>query len=161
MAQTRSCFSPDKLVCVPQLPSRAFGIAIFLVASTSNLCIRIAQHCRPPQTQSPFEAWGCAPVDGRAAAPARQRGPSVSLTASQLRRIYFCRGSMTTRMLRFDEGVVSIPIVQGSGPPRRIAYGCTSHARPRNAFPTCMTRPHEFKLSCSGEDIRSLKCSGR
>ena len=36
---------------------RAFGIAIVLVASTSNLCIRIAQQCRPLQPEA-FRSLG-------------------------------------------------------------------------------------------------------
>ena len=47
-----------------------------------------------------------------------------------------------------DAAVVSIRSVHASGHPRRTAYGCTSHALLRNVFPTCMTRPHESKLSC-------------
>ena len=100
--------------------------------------------------REPFEAWGCAPEGGLAAAPVVQSGPSVVMTASQLQRDdFFSGGSMTAKMLRLANGVVSIRSAQGCGPPRHIACGFTSHARLRNVLLTCMKRPHESKPSCN------------
>ena len=144
--------------------SEQLGLPCLPPPIVTNLRILSAQWRRPQQTESPmitivkatFEAWGWAPVNGLtaapadapAAAPSQSGGSGVSRTVSQLRRVDFFRGTMTTRMLRHDDGGVSILHVHGGGPPRRTAYGCTSRVQLRNVYHTCISRLHESKPSC-------------
>ena len=143
MLQTRSCFCPTICLCAAALLFELLRLPSVLVATTSK---PHAKYCAAVQVASPFEAWGCAPENGHAAAP--EVGRSVSLTASQFRREDFFRGGRT-KMLRLVNGVVSIRSAHECGPPRRINCGFTSHARTRHVLLTCMKRPHESKLSCN------------
>ena len=139
------------VVCMPESCSSLWDCHLFLVATTSNLHSTYCAQCRPLLIErEPFEAWGCAPEGGLAAAPVVQSGPSVVMSASQLQREnFFSGGSTTAKTLRLANGVVSIRSAQGCGPPRHIACGFTSHARLRNVLLTCMKRPHESKPSCN------------
>ena len=99
-----------------------------------------------------MEACRWASVHGLAAAPAaapwRSDGPGVLRIVSQLSRVDFFCVTVSIRVLRHDDGGVSILNVHGGGHPRRTAYGCTSHVLLRNVFPTCISRLRGSKRSC-------------
>ena len=139
----------DRQFCffVPRPFSSLWDCDMFLVAGAPKPHSKCCAAVQAAADREPFRSLGCAPENGRALVV--QSGARASLTASQLRKADFFRcGSMATRMLQFVEGGGSIRNVHACGRPRRTAYGCTSHARLRNVFLTCMKRPRESKPSC-------------